>query len=228
MEFSEHKQITKIPVNHYFFRKWNDKMAYVLGFWFADGCILSSNRKGHTYYQFDITSKDREHLLAIRDLMESKHSPYDKKDGSYRLLIGSKTIWQDIQCLGGKPKKSLINEFPDVPKVFVRDFIRGYFDGDGSISVRKNGYPRVKFLGTCEFLSVLQTFLPVNTNLYQRHQNDPNRGNNQYEILFSGEDAQVILDWLYLDAKIFLARKHHLYNIAKEWHREYRKNVGMR
>lgn len=220
------KQREQTPVNHNFFKSWSSEMAYVLGYWFADGSITSLN-PAHTY-QFEITSKDYEHLVLLRDLMNSEHSIYDKHDGSHCLVIGSKTIWKDVQYLGGKPAKSLINEFPDVPQRFIRDFIGGYFDGDGSISVRKNGYPRVKFLGTYEFLSVLQGFLPLNTNLYQRHQNDPARGNNQYEIVFSGEEAQVVLGWLYLGAKIFLARKRHLYDIAKGWHRERRKKVGMR
>ena len=40
---------------------------------------------------------------------------------------------QESINLGGKEKKSLDCHFPKVPNEYLRDFIRGYFDGDGSV-----------------------------------------------------------------------------------------------
>ena len=35
--------------------------------------------------------------------------------------------------MGGHPNKHATIKFPEVPKEFLFDFIRGFFDGDGSV-----------------------------------------------------------------------------------------------
>lgn len=202
------KQRTQTPVNHNFFASWSVEMAYVLGYWFADGCIS----QGMDYlYRFELTSKDSDHLVMVRHLMDSLHSILDKHDGSYRLFIGSKTIWQDVQKLGGVPGKSLIARFPEVPTQYIRDFCRGYFDGDGSVRIQKHHYPTAKFLGTYEFLNGLLGHLPERVPLYHR------REGNQYQIHFSGERAQNVLSWMYSNASVYLQRKYRMYQLSLLW-----------
>ena len=43
-------------VNHQFFHKWNPTMAYVLGYFAADGCMIKNKRGAH-YIEF--TSIDK-------------------------------------------------------------------------------------------------------------------------------------------------------------------------
>ena len=52
--------------NDNFFDEWNDKMAYVLGFIYADGNISGD------FKHLSITQKAPEILYKIRDLMEGK------------------------------------------------------------------------------------------------------------------------------------------------------------
>lgn len=65
------------------------------------------------------------------------------------------------------PKKSLILKFPDKSifksKDLIKHFIRGYVDGDGSISYRNKNHSDINFnvLGTFEFLSEMQNHLPI-------------------------------------------------------------------
>jgi intein/homing endonuclease len=40
--------------------------------------------------------------------------------------------------MGMVPNKSLVLKFPDIPKEMYRHFIRGYFDGDGSLCLHIN------------------------------------------------------------------------------------------
>ena len=42
-------------------------------------------------------------------------------------------MYADLTSLGGRKQKSKTIKFPYVPSKFLRDFIRGYFDGDGSV-----------------------------------------------------------------------------------------------
>jgi intein/homing endonuclease len=55
--------------------------------------------------------------------------------------------------LGGKECKSNDMIFPDIPKEYLADFIRGYFDGDGSIMLLKNNKVN------CAFTSSSKIFL---------------------------------------------------------------------
>lgn len=63
-------------------------------------------------------------------------------------------MYKDLFALGCTPRKSLtINLIPDIKKEFIPSFIRGYFDGDGSIyQTGKIKMWRISFTGTKNFL----------------------------------------------------------------------------
>ena len=63
-------------------------------------------------------------------------TPKSRPDSSH-FEINSKMIFEDLLALGGSPNKSKSIRMPKVPKEFIGDFIRGLFDGDGSISINK-------------------------------------------------------------------------------------------
>jgi len=124
-------------VNKNFFKKWSYDMAYVLGFFAADGYI-TNNKRGASFWSIDIT--DKELLFSIRKAVDSDHKITErirKNIGSniYRLQIGSKEMVEDLGSLGFNAKKSLTLKVPNIPKKYVSDFIRGYFDGDGNVWV---------------------------------------------------------------------------------------------
>lgn len=59
-----------VDVNKNFFKIWSPEMAYILGFFTADGC-LTVNPRGSHYIEFVCNDKDV--LEKIRDVMGSKH-----------------------------------------------------------------------------------------------------------------------------------------------------------
>lgn len=124
----------KYNVNENFFKMWTHDMAYILGFWWADGCI--KNNKNSKVFSITQHKKDKYILEEILSKMNSSH-PLGKIRNCFEIKIGSKEIVNDIIKLGGCTKKSLKIKFPNVPKEYLRDFVRGYFDGDGCIY--KNG-----------------------------------------------------------------------------------------
>ena len=74
-------------------------------------------------------------------------------------MRSQKTV-EDLKKLGCVENKSLILTFPteqQVPKEFVYDFIRGYFDGDGSIT-NCNGNYNLNFVGTKSFITTLSQY----------------------------------------------------------------------
>ena len=120
-------------VNTDFFKRWSPDMAYVLGFFAADGNMVQTKRNTHF---LALHSADRDIILSIRKIMCSNHvvSKRVSDSGSvYRLQIGSKEIYYDLLQLGFCPGKSKRLSLPDIPKQFLGDFVRGYFDGDGNV-----------------------------------------------------------------------------------------------
>lgn len=130
-------------LNHDFFSKWSPKMAYVLGFFAADGSMIENNRGAH-FIEFTIT--DQIILEQIRSTVGSTHKIQKRRKRSeahkvqYRIQIGSKRWFEDLTKLGFMQNKSKRLPFPDIPLKYFGDFVRGYFDGDGCVYFNRLRY----------------------------------------------------------------------------------------
>ena len=119
----------KYNINQDYFKTWSHNMAYVLGLWFADGCIYGGR-------MFDITlhQKDKYILKQVAKELAYEGTLYDNVDKqAARLNFSCVVIYNDIITLGGCENKSKILTFPEIPKEYLPDFIRGYFDGNGCV-----------------------------------------------------------------------------------------------
>ena len=124
--------------NENFFKKWSPEMAYVSGFFAADGSMIK-NKRGAYFIEFKST--DKEIINKIRktiraNLAIGEYQPKQENHNKrYRLQIGSKEIFKDLLKLGMTPNKSLTLKMPKIPDKYFSHFIRGYFDGDGNVSI---------------------------------------------------------------------------------------------
>jgi hypothetical protein len=137
-------------VNKKFFKTWTPDMAYVLGFFAADGTITVTKRGGQ-YWSIQIT--DKELIEGIRSVIESTHAISVRQmrvneQPLYRLQIGSREMCDDLRALGFSERKAKSMGLPLVPEEYLADFIRGYFDGDGNVWVGKNNTQRVSSVDT--------------------------------------------------------------------------------
>src|SRR5258708_3881960 len=120
-------------VDH-FFHKWGPDMAYVLGYFAADGCMYRNNNDS---YYISFTSADLSLIAQVKKIMQVSNAieiyqPRRKNSKlRYTLQIGSKRIFKRLLDLGLTPNKSLTLPFPEVPDAYLGHFVRGYFDGDG-------------------------------------------------------------------------------------------------
>ena len=127
-------------LNQDFFKTWTQEMAYVLGYFAADGSMLRNSRGAHF---IEFTTTDRVLFTHIQKIVQSNHKISTRQRKSvkwktqYRLQIGSKEWFADLEVLGFTQNKSSSLRFPKVPKKFFGDFVRGYFDGDGCVHFKE-------------------------------------------------------------------------------------------
>lgn len=191
--------------------------AYWLGFIYADGCITKNK------LAIRLSSKDKEHLFKFKQSINANHPIHDypcthgfSKKGSYssNLCIISQNIVDDLMKHGVFYKKSLVLKFPVLNNNLVRHFIRGYFDGDGSImcahySRCKGGEKKyirgvINICGTFSFLEDLRKHLPCNCNIYKEKRNV----NDTWSL--KGASMKMVYelyDYFYSDTTIYLDRK---------------------
>ena len=206
-------------VNQNFFKKWTPEMAYVLGFFAAYGNMIKNNRGAHFIAFY---STDRHLIDNIRALLGSNHKIALKKQAvrnrkwksSYQLQIGSKEIFSDLIALGMVPNKSLILKMPAVPTKYLNHFVRGYFDGDGHVSVSK--YQRMGRKNKSKtiitgFTSGSKIFLQSLRNLlkkYARTEGGTLFTNDGYRLCFSVTDSERLYNFMYGgEPNLYLERK---------------------
>lgn len=205
----------KYNINQDYFKTWNRNMAYILGLWFADGCIYGGK-------MFDITlhKKDKYILKKIAKELDYEGNLYDYVDKqASRINFSCVVIYNDIVALGGKERKSNDIEFPIIPKEFLSDFIRGYFDGDGCIYTFKPNdqnllRARITICGTKNFLLCLQQRINEDLNIGMKQLVDMNKyGSNVFNLVYTkNKDIVSLYYYMYKDATVFLTRKKNKFD----------------
>ncbi len=216
-------------VNVRFFKRWTPEMAYVLGYFAADGC-LAKNRRGSHYLQF--VSTDIGLLRQIKQAMGASQAIRKKTRRKlnpawrpcYHLQIGSFGMYQDLLKLGLTPRKASRLELPKIPRAYISDFARGFFDGDGSISYglyprssRPRGFAKVllsRFTsGSANFLTHLKAALESAAGLKG---GGVMRGTRAFHLQYSISNSIRLFSFMYRDLGqgLFLRRKHRKFLLA--------------
>jgi hypothetical protein len=216
----------KRKVNKDFFKDWSPEMAYVLGFFTADGSMYETNR-GTRY--IDFTSVDRELIEQIRVTFNSNHKIGERVTRAdhrnvHHLQIGSKDIFSDLRRLGMRPRKTDSLHLPEVPDQYFGDFVRGYFDGDGTVWVGTiHANREVNSIGiTTRFTSSTLDFLQKLSDLLVRHtgtgKGSLSKAKKAHCLQYSINDSMLLYGLMYgnLGSGLFLDRKKKKFEIFLE------------
>lgn len=190
--------------------------AWLLGFIAADG-YLPMTKGAKNRIVISLAEKDREILEKI-----AKEIKYDGEIKRYlapdqihyfvSLAFTSKKIRQQIESYGIINNKTFkLRHLPNIPKEYMIDFIRGFFDGDGSIYAIDRPTSPLRISITCasyDFLEEIAIFLEE--NLKVAHKN-LNRDHNNYCISYGHNDSKKICDAFYNNNFISLKRKKDKY-----------------
>lgn len=212
---------------NYFDKIDSSTKAYWLGFIMADGCI-SIQDTGH-YLTIELSSKDESHIsnflndISSNAKIRRRTRTLNKTGGekTYEMVstrVFSSDFVDSLVSHGAVPRKTYDMSFGvGVPDEFLCDYVRGYFDGDGSVSLshvkrpggRVDEYLRVTFVCYDEsFLKKLQSVLKekeIESTIYK------DRG---YFVLFIRrlDSVRSFFNYIYRDGEQrFLARKHNVF-----------------
>ena len=201
---------------------------YLLGVFITDGNV--SYQKSHsinkTYYTCEIKSADHNWIKKLSKLC-GKNLPLTPATNSkcLRLRLHNTKIGEWLVANNCTPNKTLTIQFPHISDIYLSDFIRGCWDGDGSISIshRSNGYlePRAQFYSASKsFIYSMQNILlekyGITSHIYNVKMQDHEMANgnivsakNQlYQMSIGGQHCKKFAEQIYSGKyKIVLNRK---------------------
>lgn len=176
----------------------NKEMAWLLGYLLSDGAITRPpyrSKGDETHLHFICKYDDRELMYKVKDILKTRaivHNYPDYKSPQSKIRIYD--------------RRDIIDKYSDIKtsipvddiKGYERHFIRGCFDGDGTLSYRVNRKTfRIGFIDEYQNITqwVCDTLckrlgLPQKTCRWVPQ-------NNVYEALWEGKVANIIAWWLY-------------------------------
>lgn len=187
--------------------------AYWLGFIYADGNV----NKAQSTLRINLQARDSLHLSKLNKCIDGNFNIriYDEKHGDRtypmcQILVYSTKIARDLMNKGVVPHKSNIITFPELRNDLIRHFIRGYFDGDGSICERKHkkGSSDLACSFTCGSLDFLESLRAILfSNDIKSYLVEDKRG-EKYSLSLAGlRNPDAFLHYIYDDATVCLDRK---------------------
>ena len=195
-----------IYVNNNYFSEQNNRMAYIMGFFAADGNVSKNGNR----IQSQLSLKDKGHLEMIQSEIGGCEV-YEYESNGYKTCgwhCCSSQIKKDLAIYGIIPHKTGTLSIPKVlDKQYWKDFIRGYFDGDGTICKDGTGFRVTITSANKEILEDINSYFEENgikpSNLYKDH--------NNICIRFRSQASIDIYNLLYYNDCLCLKRKKEKY-----------------
>lgn len=234
----KNKQRRNYSNDSYFNNIDTEAKAYLLGFFIADGYISEKRRICLNNSIDDISALE---LFQKEVCPDSKIYYINKQTGvkirktQVILRISSEEMFQTLLNKYKITKNKthdydFIFDFNLIPKELIRHFIRGFFDGDGSVSFYKTKntiYFNFSFIFTSlkfseQISEIFENLFNIKSKIYkikgktcEYYPLRFNYNRNRYDKI------KEIYNWLYEDSNCFLERKKNKFNS----YLEYRANL---
>jgi hypothetical protein len=212
--------------NENFFKNDSPESFYLAGFIAADGSV--QYRKYSKTLKITLSEKDFNHLEKIKNILSSNHNIkiykvkksklVKSENNCAELQITNKTLVEDLIKFNIIPNKTKTYCMPEwlINHNFISHFMRGYFDGDGTITHcglnkdRKIKQLNFSILGTEKFIQQYNSILSEKCKL---HSNKIIKHYSVSKISYSGNNViKHIYDFLYKNQNICLDRKQKIFN----------------
>lgn len=195
------------------FEELDEYSCYWGGFLAADGNVDSKNR-----VRLMLHYDDMGHLEKLRDFLGSTHSIASNTDQYNRCSFEftHKKIREDLEHnFNIIPNKTDKLKFPThLSAEQLKHYVRGYFDGDGSVCEsfsNKNSITATLYTtfasGCREFAGDLFKFLQETLHINGTNQDYGTKS----QLKFNTNDSIVLLNWMYQGSNVYLDRKYAKY-----------------
>ncbi len=196
-------------INEGFFKKWSPNMAYVLGLLITDGNVSNNGTVSLCMNEKELIEKVAKAMGAEHKITLSKH-----QKGLFIFHFARASMVKDLGALCVVPRKSMTVKFPLIPEPFLADFIRGVFDGDGSVffNSSKKHPVQTKFVSSSkEFIEKLESELRKLGLPARKIYGQPTKNGITHMFKYSHKDSEKLFAVMYKDIKnsLFLARKYN-------------------
>ncbi|MDP4145046.1 MAG: LAGLIDADG family homing endonuclease [Bacillota bacterium] len=200
--------------------------SYILGLIYSDGC-LSFDKHTHRY-RITVSMNDYELIKKLKDIMTPCKSIYKYKhpkgtEYTYSVVSTNPYDIDFLKSCGIIERKSKTISFPNLPVGFISHFIRGYFDGDGSVfksttntyyknNIRQYTYTFVRFTtGSIKFAYQLRCIFKKYGIKATVVKDCRKNYHCWYVNIYKKKDVTIFYKEIYKDAELFLNRKHFLF-----------------
>lgn len=209
---------------HYFDTIDTEEKSYWLGLLYADGTV------GYNTIRLELSAKDKDivykfgHCLQtnkpVRTVLHSLKNP--NHQDSYELTLHSPIIYNQLIKLGCHQNKTFTLNFPtkeQVPDKLLPHFVRGYFDGDGCLTIYKsNGYFKnhMQIDSTLMFCEGLGKYLHRHDIIHHIYTPKKARLTSRQLVVRQRLGCYYFGKLIYQDATIFMARKRNKFDVLEQ------------
>lgn len=208
--------------------------AYLLGLLYADGCISKAKTTRYDSYNVTLAITNGKLIKDIRNVFtffnycnRDNNNGYGSGNNLILHVLSKQDRLLSIHLLshGLIPQKSRKNKdifkMPKLQNDLIRHFVRGYFDGDGSVYIFKHR-PNLRRFEICgngkivmnQLYEIIKNICPSATIRLKK--NNSNKIFDMYTIeVMKSEDIITLREYMYKDSTLFLKEKKDLFDSFK-------------
>lgn len=180
---------------------WRPELAYVVGIFASDGNL------GRDGMYLDVTSKDKDILENILSILDMNHIKIGKKNNgssneAYRIQFKRVLFYKWLMSIGLTPDKSKTISALDIPDQFFFDFLRGEWDGDGTIYCCKDNRWKNSYVVTLGFASGSRAFLEwlqIEINKRIATTGHIHKGKRALQLRYARKDSRKVFDAMFYE-----------------------------
>jgi len=201
------------------FEKIEDQeTAYWVGFLLADGTVYRGS--------LVLAIKDKDHIMKFKHflgcnspIVEAPSTNWETYEPIWILRIGCNRIIHDLAKYRVINKKTHNKRIENIPDGYISHFIRGFFDGDGCVSVNSHKkHPswipslQLTFTSNKKMIENIQSVLVQYCDVKKAKFFQSKQYHTSFILSFSAKQARNVAKWMYSDANVFMTRKKKIFD----------------
>ena len=206
----------RYTLNETFFDNIDSEIkAYLLGYLFADGFVGDEKYNNIVFSQkkddmeaVELFKKSIEYTGDLRMFQPTKGS-FENSQEHAVVNFSSEHMANKLRDYGVS-KKECYKNFPQLDATLIRHFIRGFFDGDGSITLTRAHYKDKVYYGGALSIIVNENLIDFFLKLFDGIHFTVDQSRTEYMVYIkchSKKATKFFYEYFYKDSKYFLSRK---------------------